>query len=161
MLAMVLCFTGCDEPEDFQRGVEEYNEEADISQANANAKIVYTAVSSYLSEYPDTVIYREGFNYDLGDSKNDGKYYFTFDGITICDLSDYFGKKYEGYCNVYFTDSGTIQYAIWTGNYGSMYEATYYDRSNPLTYSDLEMYHNLGYVVGCYPIAPEDNYFDY
>ncbi len=165
MLAMVLCFTGCDELEDFQHGVEGYNNNASQSQANANAKIVYVAVSNFISENPDVELQWDGGNFYLPTSDKEGTYYFTFDDEeNTYDLSAYLGKKFKGYSYIQLDyddyDNEYVTVAIWTDDWEAM-EAIGPYVDGPLTTSELEDYQNMGYTIGCYPIAPEDNYFDY
>ena len=135
MLAMVLCFTGCDELEDFQRGVEGYNDNASQSQANANAKIVHVAVSSYISANPNESILGDGANFYLTTSDNEGETYFTFNGVDTCNLSDYLGSKFEGYSYVQFDRDKYVTVAVWAKDWEAMNAVLPYI-NGPLTTSE-------------------------
>ena len=148
------------ELEDFQRGVEGYNDNASQSQANANAKIVHVAVSSYISANPNESILGDGANFYLTTSDNEGETYFTFNGVDTCNLSDYLGSKFEGYSYVQFDRDKYVTVAVWAKDWEAMNAVLPYI-NGPLTTSELEDYQDLGYTIGCYPIAPDDNYFDY
>lgn len=156
MLAMVLCFTGCEEN---YENMQQYNYEKKIAEANSNAKSAYYAIMSYcedeiingtMSDYPSIVR-----NTDFTDDKYDeGSYYFSFDNGTPIDLSSYTGEYVNGYWYIKKTSDGNF-IAFWFKD-KSTYVLSINRIGESMTYSQQLAYAEVGDIIGAYPLSVDD-----
>ncbi len=140
MLAMVLCFTGCQKT---------YTDE-DIESACANAYQGMTALTMYFASNPPAEEPYIITNFAFDSSEKKGSYYFSFDGDNPVDLSSYLGTKVDGYFYAEYGDYGAVDFVIWFADKETC-DALYVEVGEALTWSQMLSYAEEGHLVGSYP----------
>ncbi|MCH5349940.1 MAG: hypothetical protein J1E40_11500 [Oscillospiraceae bacterium] len=135
---------------DFEAVFEEYAEDSamgnyikksKMSSANANAKMVHTALASHLVQIGiDNVEIK-------GDTIEGKGYTFTIDGKKV-ELPDYLGEEFSGYS---YAEINPETYAVYRVVWSEDPIPDEYKRQ--ISYDEQESLANDGILIGCYPLG--------